>query len=189
MRFNQFFWITFLPPKNRTRFFLNQTAHNLSQDVVLSRNIFVWISLKQNWPRINNFCELRTYFYRFFSTAPWSHPSLESKNLLAVDREGLSLQYLVFSHLFLSARYRPFQSSWRRGLFPQQFQHSTPTTPLSGWSLIIWAQDWILLILFFMTIYRKIQTNWFSFFPSHVVRKALVHVFAKFYESSQFLDN
>jgi hypothetical protein len=58
-----------------------------------------------------------------------SHPSPESTKLLAVDR-GFSLQYF-FSHLFLSARYRPFQSSWRRGLFPQKFQHSTPTTPLN----------------------------------------------------------
>ena len=59
---------------------------------------------------------MRTYFYRFFSTALVSHLSPESKNVLAVDREALSLQYF-FSHLFLSARYRPFQSSWRKGLF------------------------------------------------------------------------
>jgi hypothetical protein len=73
-------------------------------------------------------------FTGFFSPALVSHPSPESKNLLAVDKEGFSLQYF-FSHLFLAARYRPFQSSsWTpaggEGYFPQQFQHSTPTTPL-----------------------------------------------------------
>ena len=47
-------------------FFLNRTSWSLFEDVVLSRNIFVWLNLKQNWPRINNFCKLRTYFYRFF---------------------------------------------------------------------------------------------------------------------------
>jgi hypothetical protein len=124
-RFSEFHF-TALKPKE---FFSNWTNYQLFENVELSRTILVWINLNQNWPRINNFFEFRTYFYRFFSTALVSHPSPESQNLLALDRKGFSLQY-VFSHLFLSARYRPFQSSWRRVLFPQQFQHSTPTTPL-----------------------------------------------------------
>jgi hypothetical protein len=44
---------------------------------------------------------LRTYFYRFFSTAPWSHPSPESKKLLEVDKEGFSLQYFFFSFILI----------------------------------------------------------------------------------------
>jgi hypothetical protein len=106
----------------------------------------VLFNLKQNWPSIFRFFEF--HFYRLTTEGDFlwieniflpvfhcrtGEPSFTriQKKLLAVDRKGFSLPYFS-SHLFLSARYRPFQSSWRRGLFPQQFQHSTPTTPSKG---------------------------------------------------------
>jgi hypothetical protein len=60
-----------------------------------------------------------------------SHPSPESKKFTCSWQRGFSLPYL-FSHLFLSARYRPFQSSWRRGLFSPAIPTFYTHNPLKG---------------------------------------------------------
>jgi hypothetical protein len=83
-------------------------------------------------------CELRTYFYQFFDAAPVSYPSPELEILLAVDREGFSLSNCVLIQSYLPV-IDPSSPAGGEGYFPQQFQHSTPTTPLKEW-IINWEK-------------------------------------------------
>jgi hypothetical protein len=86
-------------------------------------------------------CELRTYFYQFFDAAPVSHPSLELKKIYLQLTEKVLVSrifFLIYSYLPVID---PSSPAGGEGYFPQQFQHSTPTTPLREWVSLILASS------------------------------------------------
>ena len=94
--------------------------------------VYVLFNLKQNWPTYSDFCVNWEHIFTSFSLRyRWAILHQNHKKLLAGDREGFSLPYF-FSHLFLSARYQPFQSSWRRGLFSPAIPTFYTHNPLKG---------------------------------------------------------
>ena len=103
--------------KNKQNNFFNEIT---DKNITICRRfhkVYVLFNLKQNWPTYSNFCVNWEHIFTSFSLRyRWAILHQNHKKLLAGDREGFSLPYF-FSHLFLSARYQPFQSSWRRGLF------------------------------------------------------------------------